>query len=110
KAKSVPTDPDCLAKAAAKFEASFVKAGAACPGMAPAIEVLADSCVNTLDADAPGVGRCPSKSMSAIGMSARRTMNCAARDVVKPGSFAVCAANSIATLTIALGRAGGCAT
>jgi len=109
KAKSVPIDPRCLAKADAKFEAAFAKAGAACPGMPPEIAVLADSCVDALTADAPGDGRCPSKSATAIGAAARAEMNCAARDVVRPGSYAVCKARSIAKLAIALANAGLCA-
>jgi hypothetical protein len=53
-AKTVPVDPDCLAKANTKFSATFAKADAAggctIPGDATAQELAADSAVATIAA------------------------------------------------------------
>src|SRR5262245_24210022 len=81
KAKNTATDPACLTKAEAKFTAAMNKAGGACPGSIAAIESLVDSCVNTLEPDAPGTGKCPSGTAKALGKAASAELSCSAKDL-----------------------------
>src|SRR5262249_27998761 len=84
------------------------KAGGACPGSIAAIESLVDSCVNTLEPDSPGTGKCPSGTAKALGKAASAELSCSAKDLSKPGSFGVCHAKADFKLTAAFAQAGNC--
>jgi len=108
KAKSLTVDPACLTKAEAKFSSAMAKAGAACPGTAPTIESLVDSCVSTLVADVPGDGKCPSASAKAAGKATGAELACTAKEITKPGSLAACHAKADGKLSAAISKAGAC--
>ncbi len=109
KPKATAVDPACLAKAEAKFVATFAKLGSTCPGDATAVEAIVDACVDALLADVPGDGRCPAISAKAIGKAANGLAMCAAKELRYPGSFAACDAARDDKLAKMLAKAGACA-
>jgi hypothetical protein len=109
-AKSVAVDPFCLAKAEAKFEKAFAKAGSSCPGGAAAIEALVDTCVTTLVDDTDqGTPKCQGSSAKAAGKGASSALGCHAKEITKPGTLAACLAKNDGKLGGSLTKAGSCA-
>jgi hypothetical protein len=105
-----PVDAACLAKAEAKFSASFARIEGTCPGDEATVEAAVDSCVDVLVADVPGDGKCAKRSAKAVGKWANRLLGCAARDTTDPGSFSACDAAADTKGTGALAKAGDCAS
>ena len=92
RSRGVPVDPNCLARAEAKFAASFTKANArgVCPGTTSGVEAIVDNCVATLGTDVPGDGRCQATTVKAEAKAGGCELLCAARDVLSPGRLAAC--------------------
>ena len=110
RARSVPVDPNCLARAEAKFAASFTRADAKgiCLGTTTGVEAVIDDCVATLGADVPGNGRCQATSVKAEGKAGGCELLCAAKDVLDPGRLALCHPRCDDGLQASLVGAGAC--
>jgi len=108
KKKAIPTDPNCIAKVQAKTAKALDKADGACPGSTAAIQTQITNCVNTLLADVPGDGKCPSSSAKVVGKSGAAELACEAKEVTKPGSFTACDAKEDSKLQSGLTKAGSC--
>jgi hypothetical protein len=103
-------DSACLAKAESKFARAFASIDEVCPGDAPTVESVVDSCVDALVADVPGDGSCAKKSALSVGKWAKRLLRCAANDAAEPGTFSTCDATADAKGDAALAKAGACAS
>lgn len=108
KIAGLATDPLCLTKAEAKFDAAVAKAGGACPGSAAPLESAVDSCVGNLLSDIPGSGRCPGTSAKVAGKAGSGLFGCRAKEITKPGSFVVCDAKVDGKLGTSLAKSGAC--